>query len=338
MTDPSGGGIPAATAEAGDGFVRVSGLTKIFPGGSRLFSRNRRGVRAVDRVSFTIDRGEVMGLVGESGSGKTTIGRCLVRLMEPTSGTVLVDGMDVMRLSRRDLTTLRRTAQIVFQDPYSSLNPRLRVGSAIREVLLTHRIVTPAEADDRVAELFTKVGLDPGWADRYPHQFSGGQRQRISIARALALNPAFIVADEPVSALDVSIQAQILNLLMDLQEEFSLTVLFISHDLSAVRDVCDRIAVLYLGRIMEIGPTRELIASPAHPYTRALFSAAPVADPTAVRKRITLEGELPDPASPPSGCVFRTRCADAVDDCSRVVPELRAVAKGHSKACIRDDI
>ena len=261
-----------------------------------------------------------------------------MRLVEPTEGEILFDGVSVPGLSRSDLKLFRRRMQVVFQDPYSSLNPRMRVGTAIEEILATHQIVPAAGRKDRLRELLERVGLPHDAADRFPHEFSGGQRQRIGIARALSVEPEFIVADEPVSALDVSVQAQVLNLIMDLQEELSLTVLFVSHDLATVEQICDRVIVLYLGRIMEMATTADLYLAPAHPYTEALLSAAPVPDPDRQRRRIVLSGEIPNPINPPSGCVFRTRCPYAIPDCALEVPKLREIGPNHFKACIRDDV
>jgi oligopeptide transport system ATP-binding protein len=279
--------------------VEVRNLRKEFTRSHGLF-RPASKVAAVDNVSFTIDQGETFGLVGESGSGKTTTGRCILRLIEPTSGQVLFDARDVLALSRTELRRARRDMQIVFQDPYSSLNPRMRVGTIVEEPLVIHKIGTKAERRARVSELFDLVGLNPAHLLRYPHEFSGGQRQRIGLARALALNPSFIIADEPVSALDVSVQAQVINLLMDLQERLKLTYLFIAHDLRLVRHICSRVAVMYLGKIVEMGPTERLFAAPAHPYTKALLSAIPLPDPEAVRQRIVL-----DPASFDRNAVLR---------------------------------
>jgi oligopeptide/dipeptide ABC transporter ATP-binding protein len=289
----------------------------------------------VEDVSFSIAPGEVVGLVGESGSGKSTIGRALLRLVEPTSGTVRFRGDDIGKISARALRKLRQQMQIVFQDPYASLDPRKRVGEIIGDILDIHGLASGAERRARVAELLSEVGLGPEHLMRFPHQFSGGQRQRISVARALASNPDFIVADEPVSALDVSVQAQIVNLLADLRRRRGLAMLFVSHDLSIVEYVSDRVIVLYLGRIVELAPARELYARPRHPYTRALLSATPVADPDGKRARIVLSGELPSPANPPSGCVFHTRCAHAIAACRGERPQLSEVSPNHAVACWR---
>ncbi len=319
--------------------IEVNNLKKWFPIRGGILSRTVGYVKAVNDVSFYVNRGEVLGLVGESGSGKTTVGRTILRLIEPTEGEVIFDGTDVVALSKAELRPFRRRMQIIFQDPFASLNPRMTVGDIIAEPLIIHRLVkTQQERTDRVAELLKLVGLSPDHMRRYPHEFSGGQRQRIGIARALAVDPDFIVADEPVSALDVSIQAQVVNLLQDLKDELGLTLLFIAHDLAVVEYVSDRIAVMYLGKIMEMAPAKELYTNPQHPYTEALLSAVPVPDPTIKRERIVLEGDIPSPINPPSGCVFRTRCRYAIPECAETVPELREVSPGHYKACIRDDI
>jgi peptide/nickel transport system ATP-binding protein len=302
------------------------------------FGPRDRPVRAVDDVTFEIRRGEALGLVGESGSGKSTIGRSVLRLLDPTAGEIVYGGVDLARLPARALRPYRRHLQIIFQDPYASLNPRRRVGDTLDEALSTHGLHRGAARGARIAELLRLVGLAPEHARRFPHEFSGGQRQRIGIARALAVEPDFIVADEPVSALDVSIQAQVVNLLCDLRERLGLTMLFISHDLDVVEYLCDRIVVLYLGKVMEIAPARELYRAPLHPYTQALLAASPRPDPEARRARRLLQGDIPSPVDPPSGCVFRTRCPYAIEACAASVPPLREVAPDRFKACLRDDL
>ncbi len=319
--------------------LRVEHLKTWFPIKGGILSRTVGHVKAVNDVSFAIKKGEVLGLVGESGSGKTTVGRTILRLIEPTGGAILYGDTDIAKLPKGALRPFRRKMQIIFQDPFASLNPRMTVGDIIGEPLVIHRLAkTPKERVERVAELLKLVGLSPDHMRRYPHEFSGGQRQRIGIARALAVSPEFIVADEPVSALDVSIQAQVVNLLQDLKEELGLTLLFIAHDLAVVEYISDRVAVMYLGKLMELAPAKELYQNPKHPYTEALLSAVPIPDPTIKRERIVLEGDIPSPINPPSGCVFRTRCRYAIPECAETVPELREVAPGHYKACIRDDI
>jgi oligopeptide/dipeptide ABC transporter ATP-binding protein len=312
--------------------VQVRDLVKYFPveGSDDVW-------RAVDGVSFDIKHGETLGLVGESGCGKSTAGRCLLRLIEPTGGDIRFEGRDVRAMGKRELRELRREMQIVFQDPSASLNPRMKIGDIIAEPLLIHGIGNKAERRERVAGLLAKVGLDADYMKRYSHEFSGGQLQRIGVARALALNPKLIVADEPVSALDVSVQAQVVNLLQDLQAEFGLTYLFISHGLAVVEHISTRVAVMYLGRIVEIADAKELYLNPLHPYTVALLSAIPIPDPKVKRDRIILKGDVPTSRNPPSGCRFRTRCPMAIDECSRIDPELREVSPGHSAACIRVD-
>lgn len=325
-------------APAAGALVEVRGLAKYFPIRGGLFRRVVAHVKAVDQISFELAKGEVVGLVGESGSGKTTVGRSLLRLTEPTQGEVRFDGVDITKLSLPQMREYRRRMQIIFQDPYASLDPRMLVRDTIGEALEIHGLAEGSAKIDRIAELLRRVGLEPEHMRRYPHEFSGGQRQRIGIARALAVDPDFIVADEPVSALDVSIQAQVMNLLRDLQDDLNLTMLFIAHDLSVVEYVSNRIIVMYLGRIMEIAPANELYRNPKHPYTEALISAAPEPDPTVKRNRIILQGDIPSPINPPSGCVFRTRCPYAKPDCAAIVPELEFIGPAHAKACIRDDI
>ena len=313
--------------------LQVEGLQKYFPIKKGLMSRTVGHVKAVDGVSFTIQPGEVLGLVGESGCGKTTTGRCILRLIEPTAGSVKFAGREVTTLGKRELRSLRREMQIVFQDPYSSLNPRLTVGSMLTEALTLHQLARGQAARDRVAELLRLVGLHPDHARRYPHEFSGGQRQRIGVARALAVSPRLIVADEPVSALDVSIQAQIINLLRELQRKMGLTYLFVSHDLSVVEHISNRVAVMYLGKIVELADTETLYRKPRHPYTVSLLSAIPVPDPARKKARIVLKGDVPSPARPPSGCRFHPRCFMAREICGREDPPLREVQPGHWTAC-----
>ncbi len=318
------------------GLLSVRELRTHFPvRGAAILSR-RRIVRAVDGISFDVGSGKIVSLVGESGSGKTTVGRSILRLVEPTSGAVTFDGTDLLALRSAELRAIRRRMQIIFQDPFASLNPRMSVGRIIAEGLKLHGIGrNAADRRARVAALLERVGLTADHMRRYPHEFSGGQRQRIGIARALAVEPDFVLADEPVSALDVSIQAQVLNLLQDLREELGLTMIFIAHDLSVVEYLSDRVGVMYLGRLMEIADARDLYARPRHPYTEALLSAAPVPKPGARRDRIVLKGETPSPIDPPSGCVFRTRCPIAGPDCARVVPPLTQIGPAHQVACIK---
>jgi len=314
--------------------LQVKNLKKYFPIRGGLFSREVARVHAVDDVSFTIEKGETMGLVGESGCGKSTTGRCILRLIEPTSGEVTFEGKNVTALDKRSLRHLRRDMQIIFQDPYASLNPRMTVGSIIGEAIVIHKLAkTRKEREERVIHLLETVGLSSEHLRRYPHEFSGGQRQRIGIARALAVSPKLIVADEPVSALDVSIQAQVINLLEDLQKQFNLTYLFIAHDLSVVEHISTRVAVMYLGKIVEIAGAKDLYNNPKHPYTEALLSAVPIPDPAVKRKRILLEGDVPSPIKPPSGCRFHTRCSVRVPACSENEQVLKQISPGHWVAC-----
>ena len=312
--------------------IQVRHLVKHFP-----VENSDDVVQAIDDVSFDILAGETLGLVGESGCGKSTVGRTLLRLENPTEGEIWFEDQNITKLPNKQMQALRREMQIIFQDPYASLNPRLNILSIVSEPLKIHGIGDKTERRERVADLMKKVGLDPNYMTRYPHEFSGGQRQRIGIARALALNPKLIIADEPVSALDVSVQAQVVNLLQDLQAEFGLTYLFISHGLAVVEHISQRVAVMYLGKIVEIAESRELYENPLMPYTKALLSAIPVPDPKHKRERIVLQGDVPTPINPPSGCRFRTRCPWAIEECARVVPELREIRKDHFAACIRID-
>jgi len=311
----------------------VDGLVKHFPVRGGVFSRVLGMVRAVDGVSFSIPRGKTLSLVGESGSGKTTAGRSILRLIEPSAGRVLFNGVDLTKLDRREMRRYRKAMQIIFQDPYGSLNPRMTVYNVLSEILATHGLVPRAQRRPRVYEILELVGLPPESADRYPHEFSGGQRQRIGIARALAVEPDLIVADEPISALDVSIQAQILNLLRDLQERLSLTYLFIAHDLSVVRHISDYVAVMYLGRIVERGTVDDIFERPVHPYTKALLAAAPVPNPRLERGRKPLAGDVPSPVNPPPGCHFHPRCPDAIPACRETEQYLVESAPGHCAAC-----
>lgn len=321
------------SAEAKAPLLEVNDLIVHFPIRKGVFSRVSGAVRAVDGVSFSIARGETLSLVGESGSGKTTCGRAILRLIEPTGGKVVFDGIPISSLKRRELRALRKRVQIVFQDPFGSLNPRMTVYSVLAEILKTHRIVPRNKRRERVHELLDLVGLPPESADRYPHEFSGGQRQRIAIARALAVEPDLIVADEPVSALDVSIQSQILNLLEDLQTKLGLTYLFIGHDLSVIQHISDKVAVMYLGRIVEFGTVDDIFERPIHPYTKALLSAAPVPDPDAHKERQVLTGDVPSPIHPPSGCHFHPRCPDMQPSCKKRLQDLRERDAGHFAAC-----
>lgn len=324
----------APSAPAGQSpLIEVRNLKKYFPIRTGLFSRTVGHVRAVDDVSFHINPGETFGLVGESGCGKSTLGRVMLRLQEATAGQVTYAGKDLLALQGQELRAMRREMQVIFQDPFGSLNPRFTVGDIIGEPLRVHKVARGKEQADRVAELLRMVGLEPSWRNRYPHEFSGGQRQRVGIARALALNPKFILADEAVSALDVSVQSQIINLLSDLQDQLGLTYLFIAHGLNVVRHISDRIGVMYLGKLVEVCETEELFSHPAHPYTAALLSAAPMPNPHRKRERITLTGEVPSPANPPSGCRFHTRCPLVQPICKEQEPLIREVGPGHWAAC-----
>ncbi|MQG31269.1 MAG: dipeptide ABC transporter ATP-binding protein [SAR202 cluster bacterium] len=338
MTTMPEAAASSAATQSEDIILEVKNLKMYFPVGSGFLSRKPVGyVKAVDDVSFTVKRGETLGLVGESGCGKTTTGRCILQLYKPTAGQVIFDGQDLTSMNTKTMRGMRREMQVIFQDPYSSLNPRMTAGNIIGEPLIVHGLVAnKTEYRDKVADLLTNVGLNPYMADRFPHEFSGGQRQRIGVARALSVSPKFIVADEPVSALDVSIQAQIINLLEDLQEQFNLTYLFIAHDLSVVRHISDRVGVMYLGHMVEMAERNEIYRNPIHPYTKALLSAVPIPDPVldAQRERVLLTGEVPSPLNPPSGCVFHPRCPVANDTCSQILPELREVETNHYSACI----
>ena len=319
--------------EPANELIQVKNLVKYFPVREGLLQRVRDYVRAVDNVSFVVREGETLGMVGESGCGKTTIGRTMLRLIEPTSGSVIIDGKDVLKLAGAEMKAMRRNMQIIFQDPYASLDPRMPIGESVMEGLNIHRIGTPKERYEIMLDTLKKVGLENYHARRYPHEFSGGQRQRIGIARALALRPKFIVCDEPVSALDVSIQSQVLNILKDLQQEFGLTYLFIAHNLSVVEHISNRVAVMYLGKMVELTNRNDLFANPLHPYTRALMSAIPIPDPTLKRERTLLKGDVPSPLKPPSGCRFHPRCPIAADICGQQEPEFREAAPDHWVAC-----
>lgn len=313
--------------------VVVKDLVKYFPVRSGIMQRVTAWVQAVDKVSFTIKEGETLGMVGESGCGKTTVGRSMLRLIEPTSGSVFINGEDIVQMRPQSLKAARRNMQIIFQDPYASLNPRMPIGESVMAGLQIHNIGHPKERWDIAINMLKKVGLEDYHARRYPHEFSGGQRQRIGIARALALQPKFIVCDEPVSALDVSIQSQVLNILKDLQAEFGLTYLFIAHNMSVVEHISDRVAVMYLGKMVELTGREELFRNPLHPYTKALMSAIPIPDPTVKRERTILKGDVPSPLNPPKGCRFHPRCPIAVDQCSQQEPEFKELSPGHWVAC-----
>ncbi len=313
--------------------LEVKNLKKYFPVGEGLFSRHKGEVKAVDGVNLTVEEGETLGLVGESGCGKSTLGRSILRLIEPTEGEVYFQGKSLLTMSQRELRDMRRQMQIIFQDPYASLNPRMRVGETVGEGLEIHKLATGKKKRDRVMELLNQVGLREEHYDRYPHEFSGGQRQRIGIARALAVNPKFIIADEPVSSLDVSIQAQIINLLQELQEKMHLTYFFISHDLRVVEHISHRVAIMYLGKIVEIAPSQTIYRDAKHPYTRALLSAVPIPDPEHKKERIILEGDVPSPVNPPPGCTFHPRCRYREDICDKVEPQLEFTTGGHGVSC-----
>jgi oligopeptide transport system ATP-binding protein len=336
-TASSGPGADLTKVGKGETLLEVRNLKKYFPVTEGIVMHKTIGnVKAVDDVSFSIARGETLGLVGESGCGKTTTGRCILQLERPTAGEIVFEGVNLEQLDAKALVPVRQKIQVIFQDPYSSLNPRMKIGSIIGEPMRVHGVQPDAnKRAQRVAELLSICGLNPRFADRYPHEMSGGQRQRVGIARALALNPDFIICDEAVSALDVSIQAQVINLLEDLREEFDLTYLFIAHDLSVVHHLCSRVAVMYLGKVVEIAESDELFDNPLHPYTQALLSAVPIPDPDVElqRQRQTLQGEVPSPMNPPPGCVFHPRCTLAVDSCRAEIPSLRELKPGHWVAC-----
>jgi peptide/nickel transport system ATP-binding protein len=338
MTVGTTNGSQAAPRKSDDVLLAVNDLKMHFPIKRGFFKRTVGYVKAVDGVSFAIHRGETFGLVGESGCGKSTTGRCIMRLLDATAGEIVFHDKEegplhIEQLDGAQMRTMRRNMQIMFQDPYASLNPRLTLRQIVGEPLVINKIASGKELNERVGQLLRAVGLSPEHMNRYPHAFSGGQRQRIGLARALALNPSFIVLDEPVSALDVSVQAQVLNLISDLQAQFDLTYLFIAHNMSVIKHICDQVAVMYVGKIVELAPTRELFSNPLHPYTEALLSAIPKPDPRAKRSRIVLEGDVPNPAKPPSGCYFHPRCAYAKDICKQEGPPLHEIKPGHFAAC-----
>lgn len=316
-----------------DILLSARNLEKFFPIKGGFFSKERGTIYAVNGVGFDLPRNTTLGIVGESGSGKTTVGKCLIRLIEPTGGTVEFEGMDVCKLDRKKLRSMRREMQMIFQDPYASLDPKMTVEKIVGEGLTIHKLATGSEKKDLIAGVLKKVGIMPEDMRRYPHEFSGGQRQRIGIARALALNPTLIIGDEPVSALDVSIQAQVINLMMELQEEYKLSYIIIAHDLAVVQHMCDRIAVMYLGKIVENAEKDVFYDSPMHPYSRSLLSAVPIPDPDVKKKRVILKGDIPSPANPPLGCPFHTRCPQKMKECEAIEPELKDVEKGHFVAC-----
>jgi len=332
-TNPTDESNASATQKSEDDFIVVDNLVKYFPVRGGVLKRVVDWVQAVDGVSFTVRKGETLGLVGESGCGKTTVGMTMLRLTEPTSGRVLIDGVNIYDLDRQGMKAIRRQAQIIFQDPYASLNPRKPIGDSILDGLNIHKIGTPEERRQIMLDLLRKVGMEEYHSRRYPHEFSGGQRQRIGIARALALKPAFIVCDEPVSALDVSIQSQVLNLLQDLQEEFNLTYLFVAHNLSVIEHISNRVAVMYLGKVVELAQCDDLYLNPLHYYTQALMSAIPVADPNVKKERIILQGEVPTPINPPKGCRFHPRCSAATEQCKLEEPRLEEYKPDHWAAC-----
>lgn len=332
-TNPTDESNISDTQKSGDDFVVVDNLVKYFPVRGGVLKRVVDWVQAVDGVSFTVRKGETLGLVGESGCGKTTVGMTMLRLTEPTSGRVLIDGVNIYDLNRQDMKAIRRQAQIIFQDPYASLNPRKPIGDSILDGLNIHKIGTPDERRQIMLDLLQKVGMEEYHSRRYPHEFSGGQRQRIGIARALALKPAFIICDEPVSALDVSIQSQVLNLLQDLQEEFNLTYLFVAHNLSVIEHISNRVAVMYLGKVVELAQCDDLYLNPLHYYTQALMSAIPVADPNVKKERIILQGEVPTPINPPKGCRFHPRCSAVTEQCRIEEPRLEEYKPDHWAAC-----